>query len=192
MKAYMELVNNMLLTAEVQQTLVTPRTYISDCRQESFRIFPHSGNTAVLRLGCQLLRWKETGKNSLTLWIACWHVPVAMCDSPHLSEVCHTAVEVTDQKMPVVPGVLPHPLAGQAPRCHCPHVHAVRDGRRDPLLHVYGRFRWRSPSTGAVLEALERCRWLRNWGLVTCALSWVWCGQQQQAFGLSIVLVLVK
>lgn len=46
MKAYMELVNNMLLTAEVQQTIVTPHTYISDYRQESFRIFPHIGNTA--------------------------------------------------------------------------------------------------------------------------------------------------
>lgn len=36
MKAYMELVNNMLLTAEVQQTIVTPHIYISDCRHESF------------------------------------------------------------------------------------------------------------------------------------------------------------
>lgn len=59
MKAYMELVNNMLLTAEVQQTIVTPHAYISNYRQESFRTFPCIGNTSCSQI--RLLTFEEKG-----------------------------------------------------------------------------------------------------------------------------------
>lgn len=118
MKAYMELVNNMLLTAEVQQTLGTPHTYRSDCRQESFRIFPCSGNSAVLRLGHQLWRWKETGINS-ALWIAC------MCDCPHLCQGCHNSCTSTWPENacgswhPTAPAGWPGTLLSLSPCCVC-------------------------------------------------------------------------
>lgn len=193
MKAYMELVNNMLLTAEVQQTLVIPHTYISDCRQESFRIFPCSGNNAVLRLGCQLLRWKETGINSLTLWIACWPVPVATCDSPHLCQVCHTAVEVTDQRMPVVPGVLLQPLAGQAHHCHCPRVHPVCGGSLGSSVLCLWRIRvtqsWYGSGVGStgkmqVTEELRAGHLCLELGVVWATGAGFW---SQLTFGAGVV-----
>lgn len=189
MKAYMELVNNMLLTAEVQQTLVTPHSYMSDFRQESFRIFPCSGNNAVLRLGHQLLRWKEAGINALTLWIACWPVPVAMCDSPHLCQMCHTAVEVTDQKMPESGSWGPATPPGW------PGTPLSRCAEWEPGI-LCAACLWPVQVTqswcGSRVGSAGRMQWLRSWELVTCALSWLWCGQQEQAFGLCILLVLGK
>lgn len=60
------------------------------------------------------------GRNYLR--IACWNVPVDtshMYDSPHLTEVCHVAVEGTEWKMPAVPGILPQPTAGHTLPGYC-------------------------------------------------------------------------
>lgn len=194
MKAYMELVNNMLLTAEVQQTIVTPHIYISACRQESFLgFFPILEMLFVddvISFGGE--RRQELSTDCL-LKCSCRHQPHVWFPPP--DEVCHVAVEGTEWKMPAVPGILPQLTAGQAlPGYRLPQrVCSLTSVRlASPVILVSGWLMWCRPSMGTVLEMLAACRWPRSWGLLTRGLSCVQSEQWELAFSLSLVLVLAK